>query len=118
MTSIAEGPAPDDRRAEARSDRGGMVFCWRGHRPDGSGGVAMRAESIDVSRAGARLAVPRELAPGQSLEVEFLGADGSATVFRTSAAIQWVRPEERGRWQIGCQFAEPMTLPQMVDLLR
>ena len=120
MTALtAEAPAPTAcRRSEERPENRGAVFCWRGLNATGSLGVALRADSLDVSLGGARLSAPRTFAVGESLELEFLNRDGERAVHRASAQVRWVREDGPGRWQVGCQFAQPMSLKQQLELLR
>ncbi len=119
MTDVeSQAPALANRRGGDRAETAGVVFCWRAVSPGGSLGVAMRAESLDLSQAGARLGVRRKFAVGEALELEFLGGSGDRAAFRTLASVRWAREEAPGHWQIGCQFAKPVGLGSLLELLR
>jgi PilZ domain-containing protein len=65
------------------------------------------AHTVDMSRAGASITVPFELAPGQPCQIDLeLQACGEVSDFHIQTEVRYCVPMNDGRFRAGLRFGE------------
>jgi hypothetical protein len=97
------GTETEDRRARRRR-ASGVVTAVRAK----DGEVRLPARVLDVSPAGAGLAVPKALEPGAVIGVEVPGGTEQSSSVALACVVH-VRPHGEGGWVLGCSFCQPLS---------
>lgn len=70
---------------------------------------------VDLSRQGARLLARDPVAEGESI-VFRLEVDHTDIDLHLPGAVRWLTKQDDGRWLIGCEFTEELSLETLGEL--
>src|SRR5262245_36816478 len=107
-------PAQSDRRARVRSACTLRVLCAVQYQ-SGKRQLVL-GTSVNLSLRGAALVLPQAPVRDQMILIRLERSDNGFACQRL-ARVRHDRPIASG-WIVGCEFAEPLTLGQLQDLMR
>ncbi|HJT34587.1 MAG TPA: PilZ domain-containing protein [Pirellulales bacterium] len=84
-------------------------------RPLGSPGTDGEAQLVDLSRQGARLVLGAP--PAENEPIVFRLSDKHTGIdLALPGAVRWLTKQDDGRWLIGCEFTEELSLEMLGEL--
>lgn len=98
----------NDRRSFPRVPAQGQIVCMLNRT---SAPVDLQGRVLNISRTGAQLALPSEVAPGDPIRLHLVQSG-----WRIPATVQWAfRSNDQQNWLAGCQFHDPFEFVHLVE---